>query len=163
MSTIKNLVAAALAFAIVPSAYSEGPAPGPDAVTAETPVGEYQTAWLTLSKGWEKGEDVRLFLGLRGAQATAAWFAAPARSDCHHSWVDQIALKLDGDSLKGEIRGRMVKTWAPIAHVGNYVYSLDAKISGGQMTGTFSVAITLKGQQPQNASGTLTGALQTEQ
>ncbi|MGD0897075.1 MAG: PQQ-binding-like beta-propeller repeat protein [Thermoguttaceae bacterium] len=163
MNILKTLVAFALSLWVMPSVFAGEPDKTPDAATTVTPAGEYQTAWLTLNKGWENGADVRVFLGLRGGQGTTAWFVGPARSDCHYMWLDQIALKLEGDRLKGDIRGRMVKQWAPIAHTGDYVCSFNAKVTSGQVTGAFTIAITPTGQQPQNASGNLTGTLQTEQ
>ncbi|MBM4038676.1 MAG: hypothetical protein FJ290_09190 [Planctomycetes bacterium] len=142
-----------------------GPAMAGDLPAAETtaPAGDYQAAWLKLEKGWEKGADVALFLGLRGGQATAVWFCAPARGDCHRMWADEVTVKLAGDSLKGEVKGRMAKVWAPIAHVGDYAYALDARVSGGKVAGTFTARIALKDQKEQTATGTLMGTLAGEE
>jgi len=126
-----------------------------------TPPGEYQVAWLCVEKGWEKGSDLSLFLGLRDGLAAAVWFCAPARRDCHRLWADEITVKLTGDGLKGEIKGRMVKAWAPIAHVGDYSYSLDAKARDGKVTGTFTARFALKDQNEQALSGTITGTIKT--
>jgi outer membrane protein assembly factor BamB len=129
---------------------------GPPATTA--PAGEYQAAWLTLAGGWEGGKDLALFLGLRGGQGAQAWYCAPARNDCHRLWLDEITVKLAGGSLKGEIKGRMVKVWAPIAHVGDYVYALDCQAAGGQVTGTFTARFTpVAGPAPAFKEQTLSG------
>ncbi len=126
------------------------------------PSGSYRVAWLKLENGWEKGADVMLFLGIRSGKATTVWFCAPARSDCHRMWADQITVACTGDTLSGEVKGRMVKVWAPTAHVGQYVYTLDAKVSEGKLFGAFTVRISLFGSKEQTFSGALSGELMNE-
>ncbi len=128
-----------------------------------TPSGDYRVAWLKLEKGWENGSDLMLFLGFRGERATAVWFCAPPRNDCHRMWPDEIAVTCAGDSLKGDLKGRMVKLWAPIAHVGDYVYTLDAKVNEGKVAGTFKAHTALSGAKEQTLSGTLSGELMNEE
>lgn len=130
--------------------------PAPETVV---PAGDYQVAWLTLAKGWEGGQDLRLFLGIRGGKATAVWFCAPQRRDCHYMWPDAIGVAIAGDKLTGEISGRMVKVWAPIAEVGDYVYRLDAALGEGKIAGTYTARFALKGQAEQKAGGEVTGTV----
>jgi outer membrane protein assembly factor BamB len=158
-------VSLALLGATLAAGAAAPPPPAPLAPPVTTaPGGDYQTAWLTLAGGWEGGKDLPLFLGLRGGQAVQAWYCAPGRSDAHRLWLDEIAVNLAGGSLKGEVRGRMVKVWAPIAHVGNYVYVLDAKVESGRVTGTFTARFAPTagagaGEKEQSTSGAVSGRL----
>jgi outer membrane protein assembly factor BamB len=133
----------------------------PDAETI-SPAGDYRVAWLTLEKGWAQGADLPLFLGLRGGRGVTAWYAAPPRSDCHRMWVDEISVRQTGLRLQGQIRGRMVKVWAPVEHVGDYVYSLEAEVREGKVSGNFSGKFTLKAKGEQTQQGKLTGKLSGE-
>jgi len=151
-------------FAIM-SALSEGNVLGDALPAPETtaPSRDYQVAWLKLAKGWEKGSDATLFLGIRAGKATTVWFCAPPRTDCHRMWADEVTVTLAGGALKGDVKGRMVKVWAPIAHVGDYAYSLDAKVSAGKVDGVFSARIALAGAKEQTLSGSLSGELMSEE
>lgn len=126
------------------------------------PAGAYQVAWLALEKGWEKGRDAALFLGLRDGQATAVWLCGPERTDAHRLWPDELRISLAGDILKGEVKGRMAKLWGPMAHVGDYAYSIQAQANGGQLSGTFTARFALKEQKEQTVTGTLAGTLAGE-
>lgn len=127
------------------------------------PDGDYRVAWLKLEKGWEKGADVALFLGFRAGKATAAWFCAPPRTDCHRMWADEVTVAFVGGALKGDIKGRMVKLWAPIAHVGDYAYTLDARVGEGKVAGSFSARFALKDQKEQAIAGALSGEVMSEE
>ena len=51
-----------------------------------------------------------------------------------------------GEQLRGELKGRMVKVWAPIEHTGDYVYSLQAEVRHGNVSGTFTARFTPRAQ-----------------
>jgi outer membrane protein assembly factor BamB len=136
----------------------EAPAGGPVApAEVVLPKGDYQVAWLTAEKGWEKGETISIFLGLRGGKATTVWFCGSGpHAGTTRVWVDDISVRLEGGNLKGEIKGRQVGTWAPIATFGEFTYAIDATVGGGQVSGT------VKANLRQPVAGTVKGILKTE-
>ena len=152
---------AALVLGVSAAAAPAG-APNGEAVETTAPEGEYQTAWLTLEKAGEGGADLPLFVGLRAGRAVQVWYCEPARRDSHQMWLDRVTLALAGTALRGEASGRMVKHWAPIAHVGDYVLRLDAKAADGEVGGTFALKLALKGREEQSVRGALRGALRGE-
>jgi outer membrane protein assembly factor BamB len=121
------------------------------------PTGDYQHARLLLAGAWQ-GKELPLLLGLRDGKGAAVWYCAPPRSDAHYLWIDQNTVKLNGGTLRVDVGGRMVKQWAPIAEVGDYTISLDAKVEGGVVSGTY--AARFAGQAVQ---GKLSGRIVDEQ
>jgi len=166
MKSTMTLSAIASMLLHVAVALAAGPSAAPPAPQTTAPSGDYQVAWLTLAKAWDDGRDLPLFVGLRGGRGAQVWFCAPQRRDCHRMWIDADTLKLAGGKLSGEVGGRMVKIWAPIAHVGDYVFSLDAAVEGGKMTGTYTATFTPTAQagpgaKQQTVKGALAGQIAT--
>lgn len=123
------------------------------------PSGEYQIALLKLDKAWEGSADLPLFLGFRDGKGEAVWYIAGQRKDAHHLWTDTNTLRLAGGKLTGEVQGRMVKQWAPIAEVGNFSIQLTATLAGDKMTGSYTGKFGPTAVSG-NLSGTLTGEAQ---
>lgn len=118
--------------------------------------GEYQTVTLKLEGGGEGGTDLPLFLSFREGQGAAVWFAAPQRMDAHRIWIETNSLRLSGDKLQGDLNGRLVKVWAPIADTGTLSLTLSATVERGQVAGTFNGKIGAA-----NVSGKLAGSVLT--
>ena len=121
------------------------------------PKGDYQSALLKLDKAWDDGADLPLFLSFRDGKGAAVWYAAGQRKDAHRLWIDSNSLRLAGGKLSGEVQGRMVKLWAPIAEVGNYSIELTATVEGDKVSGGYTGKFG-----PTAVSGNLSGALAGE-
>lgn len=121
------------------------------------PTGTYRTALLTLQGGGEKGADLALFLSFRDGRGAAVWFVAPPRQDAHRIWVEDNSLRVDDQRLQGELRGRLVKVWAPIAETGTLQLTVNATIDRGRAAGSYQGRIGAT-----NVSGSLAGAIRDE-
>jgi outer membrane protein assembly factor BamB len=134
-----------------------------DPVTTATPMGTYTTAWLHLSKGCPRldgkgasAADVPLFLGLREGRCVVAWFAHPDLAGQRIVWLDRATLSVDGPALKGELKGRTNLNWGnKLVH--DYVYTFDAKLDGGTVTGSFTATFTPDQGPKVELAGKLTG------
>jgi hypothetical protein len=113
-------------------------------VVTQVSEGTYSTSWLTLHGGGVMLEgkpgaahDVPLFLGFRNHQATVAWFAAPTLSGQRIVWLDQSTVTINGNSLRGEFRGRTNLNWGS-KNIHDYAVNLQAEIREGRIEGSFT-------------------------
>ncbi len=147
-------------FAVAPLASAAA-----EPVATAQATGDYQMAWLRLEKGGVRiagkhlaALDVPLFIGLRQGKAVAAWFSHPAMAGSRIVWLDRATLTLARPALKGELIGRTNLNWgSKIVH--DFVYRIDAAVSGKQVAGTFTASYAGDDGSKAALSGKLTGRL----
>ena len=118
----------------VPAQRESLPAP-----QVSVPKGVFQSVWLTLERAREGGADLPLYLTFRDGKGGAFWYAAPMPKAAHNLRVESNTLHLADGKLEGRVQGRMVKTWAPIADVGEFDIELTGKVDRGLISGTYAL------------------------
>jgi hypothetical protein len=140
----------------------------PPAPTTVAPTGDYHVAWLTLSKAWFGDADLPVRLGVRGGKVVAAWFlVAEQTGNGQRMWSHQITAAINGERLTGDIAGRRC-TAGMGGVIGDYTFTLDARISQGELAGTYKARIGAMGGgrgapgEARHAAGALSGILRDE-
>jgi outer membrane protein assembly factor BamB len=159
-----------MALALSFGAHAAQPAavPGPAEPTTVVPTGAYQVAAIALSRAWFGDADLPVRLAIRDGQVVAAWFVvAEQAGNGQRMWSHQITAAIKGERLTGDIAGRRC-TAGMGGVIGDYTFTLDARISQGQLTGTYKATLGAMGGakgrsgEARESAGALAGTLRDE-
>lgn len=160
LSAILSLAVFACAYGVFDTTLAASEA---EPVTTASLDGEYQTIWLRLERGIvafdtrsKERFDIPLFVGLRDGKAVVAWFVHPAMSGGRVVWLDTATLTLSDTELRGDLVGRTNLHWGD-KNVRDFKYRFEAKVSGRQISGTFSAQYVDDSAEVIEFSGKLTG------
>lgn len=129
-----------------------------------TPTGAFRSMRLTLSKGTNPANpaDVRFIARDGKVVQSFVWFVNPNERNGAGAFADTSGLSIEGDRLKGDYVVLSTHNRDKINY--RHVYTIDAKIVGETVTGTYTV--TVDGVKPTDGrlptDGQISGTMLSE-